>query len=303
MSRRTRGTLIILTTTAALVMAGLAAATWSAADKIDAVGGNSSELNTPAQDGCPIQSPDGLSLTWPRTAQAGRVGSTSGSPAGRTASPVGRTREPRRAGQLGRGRLLPDAGQHGGLFFVSREALPGSCGLGDIYFTRYSRSTAGASREPRLRARRPEQRARRAGPIVGGSRRPKASCTSRAARATVPGDIFVSSGFAGLGFGPATAVAGAERRRWQRHPAERPEGRARGRLLLEPRGHARRPGHLGRDAAKHPPLVVAPGQSGRGVNTAAAESRPSLSRDARQLLFGRAPGPEGIGDIYVTTRP
>ncbi len=41
---------------------------------------------------------------------------------------------------------------------------------------------------------------------------------------------------------------------------------------------------------------------GAAVNTAAAESRPSLSRNARQLLFGRSPGPEGIGDIYVTTR-
>src|SRR4029453_10804253 len=41
---------------------------------------------------------------------------------------------------------------------------------------------------------------------------------------------------------------------------------------------------------------------GPNVNTAAAESRPSLSRDARTLLFGRAPGPEGSSDIYVTTR-
>jgi hypothetical protein len=38
------------------------------------------------------------------------------------------------------------------------------------------------------------------------------------------------------------------------------------------------------------------------VNTAAAETRPSLSWDARTLLFGRAPGPEGLSDIYVTTR-
>ena len=42
---------------------------------------------------------------------------------------------------------------------------------------------------------------------------------------------------------------------------------------------------------------------GSPVNTAAAESRPSLSRDGRQLLFGRAPGPEGMSDIYVATRP
>jgi len=46
----------------------------------------------------------------------------------------------------------------------------------------------------------------------------------------------------------------------------------------------------------------APVNLGTVVNTAAGESRPSLSRDGRQLLFGRAPGPEGNSDIYVTTR-
>jgi hypothetical protein len=47
---------------------------------------------------------------------------------------------------------------------------------------------------------------------------------------------------------------------------------------------------------------------GPDVNTGFGESRPSLSRDAEQLLFGRA-GPAGTGeggtgasDVYVTTR-
>ena len=35
---------------------------WGTPQKIDEIGGNNSELNTPFQDGCPIQSPDGLSL-------------------------------------------------------------------------------------------------------------------------------------------------------------------------------------------------------------------------------------------------
>ena len=46
----------------------------------------------------------------------------------------------------------------------------------------------------------------------------------------------------------------------------------------------------------------APVNVGTGVNTGASESRPSLSRDALTLLFGRAPGPEGMSDIYVATR-
>ena len=41
---------------------------------------------------------------------------------------------------------------------------------------------------------------------------------------------------------------------------------------------------------------------GTAVNTAAGETRPSLSWDAQMLYFGRAPGPEGMSDIYVATR-
>jgi Tol biopolymer transport system component len=46
----------------------------------------------------------------------------------------------------------------------------------------------------------------------------------------------------------------------------------------------------------------APINLGSAVNTPASESRPSLSWHGEQLLFGRAPGPEGGSDIYVTTR-
>ena len=47
---------------------------------------------------------------------------------------------------------------------------------------------------------------------------------------------------------------------------------------------------------------AAPINLGAAVNTAASETRPSLSKDGTQLLFGRTPGPEGSGDVYVTTR-
>ena len=46
----------------------------------------------------------------------------------------------------------------------------------------------------------------------------------------------------------------------------------------------------------------APTNLGAPVNTAAAETRPSLSKDGSQLLFGRAPGPEGMSDIYLSSR-
>ena len=38
------------------------------------------------------------------------------------------------------------------------------------------------------------------------------------------------------------------------------------------------------------------------MNTAASETRPSFSWRGRMLLFGRAPGPEGMSDSYVATR-
>ena len=52
----------------------------------------------------------------------------------------------------------------------------------------------------------------------------------------------------------------------------------------------------------------APVNLGSNVNTSLGESRPSLSWDAEQLLFGRAgpagtrEGGTGASDIYVTTR-
>jgi hypothetical protein len=55
----------------------------------------------------------------------------------------------------------------------------------------------------------------------------------------------------------------------------------------------------------------APVNLGGAVNTPAAETRPSLSKDARQLLFGRAPGhgsepnyievPCGVAGLSVTS--
>ena len=47
---RARGFTALLVVVAPLALAGLAAA-WDSAQKIDAIGGNSTELNTPSQDG------------------------------------------------------------------------------------------------------------------------------------------------------------------------------------------------------------------------------------------------------------
>ena len=57
--------LIAVVLAAAAVTAAASAkhfSAWSTAEKIDEIDGNSPDLNTPFLDGCPIQSPDGLSM-------------------------------------------------------------------------------------------------------------------------------------------------------------------------------------------------------------------------------------------------
>jgi Tol biopolymer transport system component len=45
-----------------------------------------------------------------------------------------------------------------------------------------------------------------------------------------------------------------------------------------------------------------PFTAGAAINTAANETRGSFSRDGSRLLFGRAPAPEGMSDIYFSVR-
>ena len=112
---------------------------WTGATKIDEIDGNSSELNTPAVDGCPILSPNGLHLYMAsnRPGSAGldiwfasrpSVDAPFGAPQN-LGSPINSSADD----------FCPTPVRGGGLFFVSRRTTPDSCGLGDIYFTRFSR--------------------------------------------------------------------------------------------------------------------------------------------------------------------
>ena len=119
----------------------------------------------------------------------------------------------------------------------------------------------------------------------------------------VPGDIFVSERLADGTYGPASAVAGLNSSGNDIQPNVRKDGlevvlssnfayRARrvDRTSTQRRGATSpTPGRLRRNL-------------GDGVNTAAGESRPSFTWDAQSLFFGRAPGPEGMSDIYLSTR-
>jgi hypothetical protein len=291
----------------ALALAAAAQATsfaaWGGAQKIDEIAGNSSELNTPFMDGCPIQSPDGLSLYIAST-RPGGVGLLDIWVARRDekSDPWG---VPENLGEpinSASDEFCPTPVRGGGLFFVSREALPDSCGLGDIYFTRYN-TTHGWS-EPRNLGCAPD------GPNTGLDEQGPSYVENdddvylffSSGSAVVPGDIYVSRKLSGWNFGGSTPVAGLN------DPAAndiQPNVRKDG---LEVVFSSNRAGTLGaqdiwastRDDFDS--LWSAPVNLGGAVNTAAAETRPSLSKDARQLLFGRAPGPEGMSDIYVSRR-
>jgi hypothetical protein len=121
--------------------------------------------------------------------------------------------------------------------------------------------------------------------------------------AIVPGDIYVSERLGGWGFGPASPVGELNSPANDIQPNVRKDGRE---LVLSSN-------HLYPDAQGGQDVYVSTRKSvddpwstplnlGTAVNTSLGETRPSLSRNARSLYFGRAPGPEGMSDIYVSTR-
>jgi hypothetical protein len=296
---------------AAVSLAGAAVAlsAWAAAQKIDEIGGNSTELNTSSLDGCPIQSPDGLSLYMASNRPGGKGGldiwvATRASTSAPWGAPVN-VGEPVNSAADD---FCPTPVGKKGLFFVSREALPGACGQGDIYYTH--RTGAGAWKEPErllCAPAGPNSELDEQGPswvaVNGKLRGRKFLYFSRSSvTPSVPGEIYVSERQNGARFGPATPVS-------ELNDATandiQPNVRADG---LEVVFSSNRAGTLGAQdiwVATRAGLTApwsAPVNLGSVVNTAAAETRPSLSQNGNQLLFGRAPGPEGSSDIYVTTR-
>jgi len=114
-------------------------------------------------------------------------------------------------------------------------------------------------------------------------------------------DIYRSVEDAG-GFGPPVAVAEINTSFDEFRPNVRKDGRE---IVFD----SNRPGGLGatdiyaatRSSVDEP--WSNPVNLGPAINTAAGESRASLSWDGKTLLFGSAkPGGEGSSDIYYSTR-
>lgn len=309
-TRRVAAGLAVLAIGVALVSAARAQVSgWTTAQKVDEVAGNHADLNTPSLDGCPIQSPDGLSLYMASNRPGGLGGldiwvATRSS----TSAPWGAPTNPGEPVNSAADDFCPTPIGKNGLFFVSREALPGACGQGDIYFTHRTGNAGWAEPERLLCAPAgPNSALDEQGPswlaTDGKLRGKKLLFFSRSSvTPAVAGEIYVSERQNGARFGPATPVG-------ELNDATandiQPNVRADG---LELVFSSNRAGTLGGQdlwvatrAALTAPWSAAV-NLGPAVNTAAAETRPSLSRDGRQLLFGRAPGPEGSSDIYVSTR-
>ena len=285
-------------------MAGIAYAhsgAWGLPQKVDEIDGNSSELNTAYLDGCPIRSPDGLSLYMasnrPRyvgdtrtdldiwVAQRKNKHASFGAPQN-LASPVNSTADD----------FCPTPIRDRGLFFVSRRTVPGACGGSDIYFTRSDRRNGWSE---------PEHFACQAG---GGPNGPADEQGPSYLRAhgdallyfSSGPDIYVSEQNQDGSFGPAAPVAELNSAFADLRPNVRKKG-------LEIVFDSNRPDTLGgqdlysatRESVDDP--WSTPVNLGTVVNTAANETRGSFWR-AETLYFGRSPGPEGSTDIYVTTR-
>ena len=279
---------------------------WNTAQKIDEINGNNPNLNTPSQDGCPIQSPDRLALYMATNRPGGKGGldiwmATRASKDGPWGAPVDL---PEPINSASDDFCPTPVGKHG-LFFVSRRVIDGvTCGLGDIYFARRDRT--GAWGDPHHFSCAPE------GPNSAldeqGPSYAQGHLYFSSSSGAVPGELYVSRKNGHLSFGAATPIA-------ELNDAAandiQPNVRKDGREVVFSSNRAG--GQGGQDiwfatrASADAPWTVAV-NLGSGVNTGLGETRPSLSRDALQLLFGRAgpvgtgEGGSGLADVYVTTR-
>jgi WD40-like Beta Propeller Repeat len=309
--KRMRGALVAATILMGVTAAAASAmhfSSWSTAQKIDEIAGNHADVNTAFLDGCPIQSPDGLSLYMASNRPGGKGGldiwvATRSSKDGVWGAPEDLP-EPINSGADD---FCPTPLHDGGLLFVSRRAIEGqTCGLGDIYFAR--RNPAQGWSEPEHLACAPD------GPNSALDEQGPSDIQGRLyfSRSGLPagntGELFVSEKQGDMTFGPATPIvelndAGAN----DIQPNVRKDGRE---IVFSSN---RTGGAGGQDiwsatrASVDDPWST-PVNLGPDVNTGAGESRPSLSWDGDQLLFGRA-GPAGTGeggtgasDIYVSTR-
>jgi hypothetical protein len=299
-----RVAMIGLATAAAVPIAGpswgATLSGWAPAIPVSQLVGSHEDVNTPYLDGCPIQSPDGLSL-YMASNRPGGVGKLDIWVAYRDSRTEG-WGAPQNLGEpvnSPENDFCPTPLRGGYLMMVSERA--GTCGAGDIYIARHN-PAHGWSDPQNLGCDvdgGPNSAAGEASPsyVAVGT-----GSLFFSSNRTGTSDLFVSSGKVQLGFGVAEPIAELNSSVEDARPNVSRNG-------LEIFFDSNRAGGLGgfdiwsstRSSLADP--WSPPVNLGPAVNTAAAnETRASLSWDGTTLLFGRAPGPEGQTDIYITTR-
>jgi Tol biopolymer transport system component len=278
---------------------------WGAPVNAESVPGTSSELNTPFQDGCPMLSPDGLSLYMASNRPGGQGGldiwvatrATATAPFGAPTNvgpPVNSPADD----------FCPSPAAGGWFFFVSTRS--GGCGDADIYATH--RSGAGWWNPIHLgcRVNSPGQEA---SPSLLTQKNGRALLYFSSNRAggfasdvgSPDHDLYVSS-LTPFGFAPAQLVPGLNTPQNDARPNLRSDG-------LEIVFDSDRPGGLGgpdvysAGRARVTEHWSAPVNLGAPINSPAGETRASLSASGTTLYFGSSrPGVEGMADIFVATR-
>jgi hypothetical protein len=267
------------------------------------------EVNSPQPDGCPIESPDGLSLLI-ASARPGGLGGNDIYAADRDSltSPWGAPRNLGAPINSSAADFCPTPVLGRSLLFVSERADNGSgvapCGGGDIYLSR--QSPAGGWSAPSMLRCAPE------GPnFPGGERSPSLVQTYfgtflfySSTGAGGDSDIYVSRMGRDGQFGPGKVVEelSTEFEDIMPNVREREDG------SFEIVFSSNRPS-WGRGQAAFGGQDVytarawwptggwsAPRNLGENVNTAGVEQRATLSRDGKRMYFGRD------GDIYMSTR-
>lgn len=266
----------LLASVVASAAAGPQFSGWSKAQKIDEIAGNSSELNTPLVDGCPIQSPDGLSLDMASNRLGGH-GLLDIWVARRESkdAPFGPPENLGKPINTEADEFCPTPVRGGGLFFVSRKTTAESCGMGDIYFTRLNPAHGWA--EPKHLAcapQGPNGELDEQGPsFVKGGGRPQLYFSRSSA--SVPGDIYVSRRAGHRGFGPASPVGELNSADNDIQPNVRKDGRE----IVLSSSHPYPGAQGGQDVYvstrdRHNQPWSTPTNVGMAVNTPAGETRP-----------------------------
>jgi hypothetical protein len=288
---------------AAVAVAGPASAeafsAWEPAIAISELPGSHPDVNTEFLDGCPILSPDGHSLFIASNRLNG-VGALDIWVAHRDDTDEGFAAPVNLGAPVNStsNDFCPTPLRGNRLLFVSDR--PGGCGGGDLYLTRWLRATGwDTPQNLGCAPGGPNTAAGEAGPsyVARGS-----GYLFFSNNASGNSDLYVSSGRLRTGFGPGVAIGELNTSAEDARPNVRRDGLEIVFDSTRSDGGAKGGADVWTSSRSSLSSAWSAPVNVGIVNTPASETRASLSGDAETMLFGRAPGPEGLTDIYVTTR-